>query len=152
MTLSASLKSNVQNTTPTPRFRVVLDTTVYISASLSSKGLSSRAWEFARGRRFQLITSPFIVNEVAKVLRRLDRLEEQAIIQRLKEIVHLADIVQPTTELQVVRDVNDNPIVECAIDGKADMIVSLDNDLLTLKAYDNIPILHVADLLRTLGE
>jgi hypothetical protein len=31
------------------------------------------------------------------------------------------------------------------------MIVSLDKDLLTLKAYNNIPILHVVDLLHTLG-
>ncbi|MGH9839977.1 MAG: putative toxin-antitoxin system toxin component, PIN family [Blastocatellia bacterium] len=57
----------------------------------------------------------------------------------------------PTTSLQVVRDPKDNPIVECAVDGKADMIVSLDKDLLTLKIYNNIPILHVVELLHILG-
>jgi hypothetical protein len=30
--------------------------------------------------------------------------------------------------------------------------VSLDRDLLTLKAYNNIPIMHVIDLLRAIGE
>ncbi len=142
----------MQNTTPTPLLRVVLDTTVYISASLSPKGPSGRVWELARERRFQLIISPFIVNEIGRVLRRLGKVEEQAILQRLKEIAHTAEIVQPTTKLQVVRDANDNPIVECAVDGKADLLVSLDKDLLVLKDYNGIPILHVANLLRTLGE
>lgn len=73
-------------------------------------------------------------------------------MRRLKQISRAADIIQPTTSLQVVRDPKDDPIVECAVDGKADMVVSLDNDLLTLKAYNNIPILHVVDLLRILGE
>lgn len=74
------------------------------------------------------------------------------IVRQLKQISRAADIIQPTTSLQVVRDPKDNPIVECAVDGKADMLVSIDKDLLALKVYDNIPILHVADLLATLGE
>lgn len=86
------------------------------------------------------------------MLRRLGRVETQAVTQRLKEIAHLAQIVQPTSKLSVVRDVNDNPLVECAVDGKADALVSLDNDLLTLKTYNNIPVLHVVDLLHILGE
>lgn len=137
---------------PTPLLRVVLDTSVYISASLSPKGASGQVWELARERRFQVISSPYIINETGKVLRRLGRLDEKAILLRIREIAHLAEIIQPTTKLQVVRDVNDNPIVECAVDGKADLLVSLDNDLLVLKDYDNIPVLHVSDLLRTLGE
>ena len=105
----------------------------------------------ARQRRFQLVTSPYIINETGKVLRRLGRVPERAITKRLKRIARLADIIQPTTSLHVVRDPKDDAIVECAVDGHADLIVSLDKDLLTLTAYNNIPILHVADLLRILG-
>ena len=135
-----------------PLLRIVLDTSVYISASISPRGKSGRVWELAQHRKFQLLTSPFIVNETGRVLRRLRRENPQAITQRLRRIVHLAEVIQPVTILNVVRDPNDNPIVECAVDGKADMIVSLDNDLLVLKDYNNIPILHVVDVLRTFGE
>lgn len=90
--------------------------------------------------------------EVARFLRRWLLWSEEKIVRRLKQISRVAAIVQPTTKLQVVRDVNDNPIVECAVDGQADVIVSLDKDLLVLKVYDNIPVLHVVDLLHTLGE
>jgi len=90
--------------------------------------------------------------EVARFLRRWLAWSEEKIVQRLKQISRVAAIVQPTTKLQVVRDVNDNPIVECAVDGRADVIVSLNKDLLALQVYDNIPVLHVVDLLRMLGE
>lgn len=73
------------------------------------------------------------------------------IVRQLKQISRAAEIVQPTTSVQIVRDPNDNPIVECAVEGKADMIVSLDKDLLALKSYEGIPVLHIADLLATLG-
>jgi uncharacterized protein len=130
----------------------VLDTNVYISAAISPKGSSGRVWMFARQRRFQLITSPYIVNETGQVLRRLGKVEARAITKRLKRITRLAEIIQPTSSLQVVRDPKDNPIVECAVDGQANLIVSLDKDLLTLKVYNNIPVLHVVELLRTLGK
>ncbi len=145
-----SIKS-AQKTVSNPQLRVVLDTNIYIAAALSPRDSSGRAWALARQRRFQTIISPFIVNEIGRVMRRLGR-GERHIIERLKEITHIAEIVQPATSLQVVRDPKDNPIVECAVDGQADAIVSLDKDLLTLKAYNNIPVLHVVDLLRTLGE
>lgn len=141
----------MRNNVPEPLLRIVLDTNVYISATLSPKGSSGRVFESARQRRFRLITSPFIINETGKVLRRLGRVNSQAVTQRLKDIAHIAEIVQPTTSLRVVRDPNDDAIIEAAIDGKADMIVSLDKDLLSLKVYNNIPILHVVDLLHTLG-
>ena len=132
--------------------RVVLDTNVFISAFLSPKGSSGRAWELARGRKYRLVTSPYIVTEVAGTLRRRFSWSEEKIVQRLKQISRAADIVQPTTSFQVIRDPKDNPIVECAVDGKAVMIVSLDKDLLALKSYNNIPVLHVVELLRTLGK
>ncbi len=131
--------------------RIVLDTNIFISAFLSPGGTAGRAWQAVLQRRFRLVTSPNIVAEVARILRRF-KWEEPEIVERLKQISHAADIIQPTTKLQVVRDPNDNPIVETAVDGRADLIVSLDKDLLTLRAYNNIPVLHVVDLLRTLGE
>ena len=64
-----------------PQLRVVLDTNIYIAAVLSPNGSSARVWELARQRRFQIIISPFIVNEMGRVLRRLGR-EEQDIINQ----------------------------------------------------------------------
>ena len=135
-----------------PLLRVVLDSSVLISVIISPTGSSGRAWAAARQKQFQLVASPYIVAEVARFLRNRLLWSEEKIVRQLKQISRAADMIQPTTSLQVVRDPKDNPIVECAVDGKADMLVSIDKDLLALKVYDNIPILHVADLLATLGE
>jgi len=48
-------------------------------------------------------------------------------------------------------DPDDNRILECAVDGKADLIVSNDRHLLDLKEYARIPIVASVDLRRTLG-
>jgi predicted nucleic acid-binding protein len=50
-----------------------------------------------------------------------------------------------------VRDADDEAVLSCAIGGKADYIVSGDDDLLTLKVYQNIPIITVAHCLAILG-
>jgi putative PIN family toxin of toxin-antitoxin system len=140
-----------KNSEKGPPLKVVLDTKVFISAYLSPNGTAGRMWRAARRRRYQLVTSPYIVAEVARILRRF-KWSEKNIGRRLKQISRAADIIQPTTSLQVVRDPKDNPIVECAVDGNASMIISLDKDLLTLRIYDNIPIRHVVDLRHILGD
>ena len=140
-----------ENKEKRPLLRVVLDTNIFISALHSPNGSSGCAWRLARKRQYQLVTSPYIIAEVADILRRHFLWGEEKIVRRLKQLSRASDIIQPTTSIQIVRDPKDDAIIECAVDGQADMIVSLDKDLLALKAYSNIPIMHVIDLLRTLG-
>jgi uncharacterized protein len=51
----------------------------------------------------------------------------------------------------VAADPDDDRILECAVDGKADIIVFNDHHLLDLKAYADIPIVAGPDFRRTLG-
>jgi predicted nucleic acid-binding protein len=54
--------------------------------------------------------------------------------------------------LQVVTaDPTDDRILECAVDSKADLIVSNDHHLLNLGSYGDIPIVAGPDFRRTLG-
>ena len=71
---------------------------------------------------------------------------------RLKLLAKVADIVMPTAALQVIKeDDDDNRILECAVAGKADLIVSNDHHLRRLKTYEGIGIVHPIDFRRTLG-
>ena len=56
--------------------------------------------------------------------------------------------VEPIT---VVRDPKDNMVPECATGCEADLIVTNDDDLLSLKTYENVGIVGIRDFLRTLG-
>lgn len=67
--------------------------------------------------------------------------------RRLAELVSTRKLAQ-----QVSRDVDDDAVLACAIAANADLIVSGDDDLLELKAYQGIPILNPAEALKRLPQ
>jgi predicted nucleic acid-binding protein len=58
----------------------------------------------------------------------------------------VVQIVYPKHKINIVRDPDDDKIIECALEAKADIIVTFDKDLLTLKTYAGISIVHPAML------
>lgn len=132
--------------------RVTLDTNILVSALAFPSGRRARIWELAQRGRYQALTSPDIISELARVLRESFDWEEQRVQRAIRAVAHTAEVIALTSTVNVVRDPNDNHVVECAIDGKADAIVSGDNDLLAMGNHQNIPVIHPADFLRTFGE
>jgi len=66
--------------------------------------------------------------------------------------VRAPENITPQLTIDVITaDPPDNRILECAVEGRADLIVSGDPDLQRLKVYQRIPIVRPADFLRTLG-
>jgi len=55
------------------------------------------------------------------------------------------------TTLAAIREDDDNRILECAVDGQADLIVSSDRDLLRMRTFQGIAIVHIGDFRRILG-
>jgi putative PIN family toxin of toxin-antitoxin system len=132
--------------------RVVVDTNVYISAFLHPERSIFQIVQQAAEHRYRLLISPAIVNEVGRVLREHFSLEEMVTIRRLKALTKAAEIVNPQLTLDVIReDPPDNRILECAVEGRAHLIVSGDRHLRRLKIYQGIPIVRPTDFLRTLG-
>ena len=56
----------------------------------------------------------------------------------------------PSTHIENCRDPKDNQILEVAVDGKADVIVTGDNDLLVLHPFRGVPIVGPAEFLARL--
>lgn len=132
--------------------RVVLDSNVYVSAFTHPQGPPSQVWRQALQRRFTLLISPAIVTEVARVLRLKFGWNDFHIIRRIKLLTSAAEIVGPTITLHIIKDdPSDDRILECAVSGQADLIVSGDHHLVNLKSFRGIGIIRPADLLRTLG-
>jgi len=135
--------------------RIVLDSNVYISAFTHSKGVPFHIWRHALNRGYTLLISPAIVTEVAGVLRRRFGWNDTPIINRMKLLTGLAEIILPpvtvTATVFTGPQEADNRILECAVAGRADLIVSGDRDLQRLKAYQSIPIIRPADAWRAMG-
>lgn len=128
--------------------RVVFDTNVFISAFVVPGSQGERAFLLARQRRFDLCTSVPILTETAGRLRDKFGQDNEDIKQALRQIARAAAIVKPTSKLNVLQDVPDNRILECAVDAHADLVVTGDRHLLKLKRFENIPIIRLADFLR----
>lgn len=126
--------------------RVVFDTNVFISALLFD-GVSREILNLARQREITLVSSPSILSETAKKLREKFKWPEHNIQKFLRRTSHLAELTNPKQSLKVIKaDESDNRILECAISGKANLILSGDKHLLRLKKYQNIPIMKPAYL------
>jgi putative PIN family toxin of toxin-antitoxin system len=103
-------------------------------------------------RRYHLVVSPVIVREVARALRTSFLWEDTRVIRRLKRLTGLAEVVTPDFALDVVRDdPDDNRIVECAVAGRADLIVSGDRDLTRMKSFQGVGIVTPLEFRRILG-
>jgi uncharacterized protein len=138
---------------PSRDLRVVLDTNVYISAFTRSRGPSFQTWIAARNRHYHLLISPPIIREITGVLRREKfHTQEQDIADLVKLIAKVAEIVLPTLTLEVVReDPPDNRILECAVEGRANLIVSGNTHLKRLRNFEGIAIVPPRMFLYTLG-
>lgn len=122
--------------------KLVLDTNIYIAAFLS-KGLASKIIELGEEKKIAIYSSYEILDEVQTRLVNKLKFDENYISEYVEHISHSNIVVTPTQKLRVIRrDVTDNKILECAIEAKADLIVSMDKHLLKLKSYEGIGIVH----------
>ncbi len=132
-------------------YRVVIDTNVYISMFVFPDRPLRRLLDAAQERVYQLVVSPAIVSEFARILRDRFRVPEDEVIDHIKHAVHVAEVVVPQEVPPVIlEDPADDAIVACALSGGVDLIVSGDKDLLRLKEYRGIPIIRAVDFLRML--
>ena len=132
--------------------RVVLDTNVYISMFTQPDRPIYQIWEQAVRRQYHLLISRAILDEVADVLRSDFGWDDRAIVRHLKLLFRAGELVTPTQPLAVIaNDPDDNRILECAVEGRANLIVSGDRHLRRLRVYQGIFIIRPIDFLRTLG-
>ncbi len=133
--------------------RIVLDINVCISAILFG-GKPEVIIDLARRGKIEVIISEFIIGEIADILRRKFEWGNWQILEALEELREFTNLVIPRERVSIIsEDPIDNRILECALEGKADYIVSGDKrHLLPLKEFKGIKIISVSDFLEGLSE
>jgi len=131
--------------------RVVLDTNVLISALLFG-GTPRDMLEMVLTGSVRCSLSLAILNELRGVLqRRKFAFSAQQVAAIVEELSTVCDIVSPSVTVRVVTaDPDDNRILECALEAKADVIVSGDSHLLQLGQYKRIRILSPFEFLQAI--
>jgi uncharacterized protein len=123
--------------------RIVVDTNVLISRLLRPQSIPAQAVRKAR-RAGRLLVSEATMNELADVISRskLDRYSSREDRKRfLRQLGRLAEFVPIIHRLRECRDPKDDKFLEVALNGRADLIVTGDADLLALHPWRGIAIL-----------
>ncbi|NLT23030.1 MAG: putative toxin-antitoxin system toxin component, PIN family [Syntrophorhabdus sp.] len=130
--------------------RIVVDTNVMASALLFGGNPREVLLQAIRGE-IGLGMSPAMLYELQGVLsRKKFGLAEQLVETVMNEVTGLSDMVFPRRSVSVIeRDPDDNMVLECALEYRAQAIISGDEHLLALAAFENIPILTPAQYLET---
>jgi len=133
--------------------RVVFDTNIFIAAALKS-GLAEDILQMAAEENLiALVVSSEILSEFAEKLKEKFKWQDIDINLFTDYICDISEIVKAEERLDaVVRDPEDNKILECALSGKADLIVTSDQDLIKLKTFRGIDIIHPRTLSWTFPE
>jgi len=112
----------------------VVDTSVLVSAFLNPEGFPARVLAAAQRRRFTLVTSAPLLEELREVLSRprLMRARNTTPVDAdvfVQSIADAASQVPVSDTLQLCRDPDDDVLLETAIVGGATHIVSRDEDI-----------------------
>ena len=127
--------------------RVVFDSNIFISALVIPGSKAEKAIARIISGKDSLVLSKIIVDEVLSVLSGKFSRDREAISRTAIYLTDLAEIVSPSKKIKVLKDDPDNRIIECAVAGKADFIVTGDKEMLNLKEFQGITIISLREYL-----
>ena len=133
---------------PNKVFRIILDTNLWISF-LISKDLS-KLDQLLYEKNATLIFSQELLEEFLEVTKRpkfRKFFSKKDIENVLETIDEYADYVIVKSKITICRDPKDNFLLSLAKDGKADFLLTGDNDLLVIGEFEKTIIKTISDFL-----
>lgn len=122
---------------------IVLDTNVYIGAALQGELTEDILEIIAENSTITLISSEEIFLEIKQKLQQKFHWSTDKVKFFLDRIRKIAKVVETREKVNIIkRDPQDNKILECALAGEANLIITSDQDLIKLKTFKGIGIIH----------
>ena len=123
-------------------------------SSLFWEGNEAELIERVENGVIEAYTSSHILAELESVLLSSKfKLQKDDISNFLEYFTALMPVIVPRSVANIIlEDPSDNRIIECALEIKADLIVSGDRHLLALKEFKGIKIRTASDVLKLLDE
>lgn len=130
--------------------RAVLDTNIFLSGLIFPQGSPGQVLTLARQKKFAVFSSSFILNEIKKNLMVKFGYDEKETDFFLLEILKFVTLVRSKIKVEKIKvKDDDNRILECALEAKADFLVTGDRKhILPLRNFRGIKILPAQDFLK----
>ena len=129
---------------------VVFDASVWVSGVAYPGSVPDQAVSLARQGKVRSVISPALIDQVRRALLSPRFGRSPAAVQAIESRIRAVSlVVVPTVRLAVITaKESDNRVLECAIEGNADLIVTGDRKhLLPLGQYQGIRIVSPRDFL-----
>jgi putative PIN family toxin of toxin-antitoxin system len=135
--------------------RAVVDTNILVRALIRPHGSVGPVLLRLRSGHYTLLYTQSLLEELVDVLSRPRICKKYGVTEDdIKTVVALlllrGEAVFVSQPLAVCRDPKDDKFLEVALAGKADVIVSGDEDLLVLDPFEGISIVSPVEFLRSL--
>jgi uncharacterized protein len=134
--------------------KVVLDTNVWLSGIIWD-GEASKIIEKAEKEHIKIIISEDILSEIVNVLNRESKFQKHmvnlksSIEDLLRTILSISNLVETKTKLDIIKsDPKDNIVLEAAIKGEVECIISYDNHILNMFEFRGIKIISPTEFLK----
>ena len=133
--------------------KITIDTNVLLSATFW-EGDSQKIIDKVENKDIELILSESIIEEFIRVFNYEEiqnKIKDKNLEMKrtVEEIMAISKIVEPTEKLDIVKeDPDDNKILECALEGNVDYIITKDSHLLKLEKFRGIRIATPEEFLK----
>jgi putative PIN family toxin of toxin-antitoxin system len=126
---------------------VVFDTNIFISAFVIPGSLAEKAILKIIEKEDSLLVSVHTIDEVLSVLSSKFGRDREGLSHVAVTLSELAELVKSARRIKLLKDEPDNRILECAIYGKADFLVTGDKEILRLQEYKGVKIISLKEYL-----
>ena len=135
--------------------RAVVDTNILIRALIKPYGTVGPVVARLRDGDYVIVySSPLLDELITKLalprMRVKYRVQTELVEALVSTIILRGERVIPTRQIKLCRDPNDDMFIEAAVAGQAPYVVTGDDDLLTLKKFENVRFITPRAFLATL--
>lgn len=127
--------------------KIVFDSNIFISAFAIPRGQAEKAIVKVIEENHSLMISKEIIGEVLRVLGVKFSKDKEALSRTALFLSDLAHLVRAKRKINVFKDDPDNRILECAVAGQAEIIVTGDKEMLRLQEFEGIKIVRLKEFL-----
>ena len=134
---------------PTKQSRIILDTNLWISFLITKN--YNHLDKLILTNNCVLLFSKELLNEFIEVSGRpkfKKYFSKEDIKLLLDTIVQCVDFIDVTTQSVGCKDVKDNFLLALSVDGRADYLITGDNDLLSIGKYGKTKILTITNFMQ----
>ena len=133
--------------------KVTLDTNVLVSGTFWT-GDSFKILDIIDKGKLKHVSSKELIDEYYKAISSdeiIDKIKDKKLtmLKIAQKVISNSQVVEPSAKLNIIKeDSDDNKVLECAKEGKAEYIITNDNHLLKLKEFEGIRIITPAEFFK----